>query len=190
MKNIYILIFLFSNFIVIAQYNQGKIQFIDGTELIGLLKITKGDDVKFKKDADSKVIEYDDDLIKSFEFTENNVLRKFIYSETTHINNENSKTDKMHKLLEIIINGKISLFKYYSNINNMGFITYYLKKESDKLPIFYYAEGYFYKQKFIPFVSNYFSDCVDLVEKVKAKTKDFKHKDYKKVVEYYNKECK
>jgi hypothetical protein len=188
MKNLYILIFVFSNIISFAQYNNGKIQLNDGNELNGLIKITKGYDVKYKSDDDSKVIEYDNDLIKSFEFTENGILRKFIYSETTHINNEKSRVDKWNKLLEIIIEGKVSLFKYYISVDNMVHTSYYLKKETDKLPLFYYGEGYLYKQKFIPFVSTYFSDCVNLVEKVKAK--EFKHKEFKEVVEYYNKECK
>ena len=188
MRKLFILIFTLSNFIVFSQYNKGKIFLNNGDELIGLIKITKGDDVKFKSDNDSKVIEYDDDLIKSFEFTENNILRKYVYSETTHLDNEKSRTDKWNKLLEVKVEGKVSLFRYVTTVNNMRHVSYYLKKESDKLPVFYCGKGYFYKQKFIPFVSKYFSDCKNLVEKVKSK--ELKQKEFEIVVEFYNNECK
>lgn len=187
MKNLFILTLLFLNFKSFSQYNNGKIQFNDGSELIGLIKITKGNDVKFKNDDDSKVKEYDKDLIKSFEFTENSILKKYIYSKTSHLNDEKSRSDKWNKLLKIVIDGKVKLYEYYISVHNSGHTSYYLKKESDDLPIFYYGEGYFYKQKFIPFVENYFSDCNSLVEKVKSK--EIKQNAFKKVVEYYNSLC-
>lgn len=38
-----------------SQYNQGKIVLIDSTILIGLIKITKAIDVKFKGNKNSEV---------------------------------------------------------------------------------------------------------------------------------------
>ncbi len=188
MKSLFVSIFLFIYTCSFSQYNRGKIQLNDGTELIGLIKITKDDGVKFKIDDDSAEKKYNNDLIKSFEFNENNILRKFIYSETIHIDNKKSRSDKWNKLLEILIDGKIKLYMYYTIVyNNTGQTSYYIKKENDNLPVFYYGEGYLYKQKFIPFVEKYFSDCTTLIDKVKSK--ELKHSEFKEVVQYYNQSC-
>lgn len=181
-----ILFFLFINF-SFSQYFKGKIEFNDGKTIEGFLKTTKRDDVKFKETENSKIIEYDKNLIKNFEFLQNDKLRKFIYSQTQQINGDQNRTDKWNRLLEIISEGKIVLYRYETSFNNTSTISYFLKKSINNLPIFYYGEGFMYKQKFIPFVEKYFIDCPILVDLVKSKK--IKHNKYIDVVEYYNNKC-
>jgi hypothetical protein len=187
MKKIFILYLIFSNLISYSQYNQGKIILNNAKELIGLVKITKGDDLKFKENEDSKVIEYDKKEVSKFEFNTNEGVQKYVYAQTVNLNKDNNN-NKYPKLLKVIIEGKVSLFEYYTvTYNNIGLTSYYVKKESDIFPIFYYGGG-LHRQKFIPFVSEYFKDCETLVDKVK--NKELKHNQFEEVVQYYNEKCK
>lgn len=176
---------MFSSLKTLAQYNQGKLTLNDGKELNGLLKITKGDDIKYKENEDSKVKEYDKKEVSKFEFNLNGEVHKYIYAKTIYAD---EKESKYFKLLQVLVDGKVSLYLYYSDTYNGIIVTsYYVKRESEPFPLFYQSYSFFHEQKFIPFACEYFKDCEALVQKIK--TKELKHTEFKEVVLYYNEKC-
>ena len=89
-----------------------------------------------------------------------------------------------YKFMQIIVDGEMKLFTYRgdwdSNLRDRGVRYYYYQRNDDKL---FSPNNLYFKKE----MSEYFSDCEELVNKIK--TKEFKRNDAEKIVEFYNTNC-
>lgn len=192
MKNkLFLLLFTFS-LIINAQKDKGTVTLNNGNIVSGLVKI-KSDKIVFKTNKAADAEKYDFTQAKSATITDKK-------GEKTTFEFVVIKEGKDPELLELIVDGYLKLYgegtSTYSGMSAgmSGYggsfrstSTHYLKKESEAIAQFYKCEGYVAKISFTKFVEEYFSDCPKIQSKVKDK--EFKKKDYKEIVEYYNSHC-
>lgn len=180
-----------------AQRTRAKLIYKDGKEVKGFGKLIGNNRVKFKASRKDKPQKLDFSLFD----------RVYIYSSGyaaiyTELSVKN-KIDK--KIVEIMTEGdKVNLYRIasvgYSTMGSpMGFggaptMTYaysinnfYVMKNGDKLAT-HLGSNQLFSKNFKKAASEYFKDCPSLVEKIK--TKEFKKRDLKTIIDYYNEDCK
>lgn len=191
MKNKLFLLFFTFSLIINAQKEKGTVTLIDGTAIDGFVKVTSNK-IIFKSDKNAKADKYDFTQAKSAIIVDkkgNEAMFEFV-----KINE-----DKDPKLLSIIVDGYLRLYSesitmYFGQPSASnpgggfsGSSTYYIKKTNEEIAQYYVAYGYIPKVSFEKVIESYFSDCPKIQTKVE--NKEFKKKNYKEIVEYYNQNC-
>ena len=184
MKNIFIILIVFSYSLANAQFNNGTVILKDSTILKGLIRIRTFGGIKFKKTQDSESTNYDYKQITGY----NTGGEKYRY-----INNEEGFPPI---LLKEKLKGKISLYSnevYHPGhtIPNGfagggtgitfggGSATIYHILVKDKL----IRVGTKIKKKHLEILK----DCTSLIEKIE--NKDLKKRDVYAIINYYNNSC-
>ena len=188
-----------------AQKYEGTVYFNDGTEKKGLIKVIN-DDVLFKKDKKTRRVIYNSSQVDSVSFFDK-AVRKYEYIKRE--NNDSLllayvKVDDYLKLYKVLRDREITITapqplatdasetvhiesKYQQR---QPTATYYLKRRNEDFVTYLTSFGTDNTNKentFKEVVSEYFTDCQAIIEKVEKEK--FKKKDYLKIVEYYNKKC-
>src|SRR5690606_31960858 len=184
MKNIIIIIMVFSCSLANAQFNKGTVFLKDSTELKGLIRIKTFGGIKFKTTQDSESTDYDYKQITGFD-TDGEKYR--------YINNQEGFPPI---LLKEKIKGEISL--YSNEVYNPGHsipngfagggtgmtfgggsATIYHILVKNKL----IRVGTKIKNKHLEILKN----CTSLIEKIE--NKDLKKRDVYEIINYYNNSC-
>ena len=198
MKHVVNYIFLglfFFSFCANAQKTKAELTFKDGTTKTGLGKWV-GNRVKFKTHKKDKAIKYDFMLLEQVKmYSKKNV--------TVYVNMAVQDEEKP-KILEEVIIGKVSLYQKISYGHSPGVVggagggfgfspgysysinNYYLKREG-QTSAFHLGSTNVFSKNFKKAASDYFKDCSSLVKKIQ--NKEYKKKDIRAVVEFYNMEC-
>lgn len=184
MKNIFIILIVFSCLLANAQFNKGTVFLKDSTELKGLIRIKAFGGIKFKPTKDSKSTFYDYNTITGFD-TAGEKYRYIKYQDGFG-----------PRLLKENIKGKISL--YSNEVYNQGHTIpnglagggvgmtfgggsatiYFILVEGKLLRV-----GTRLKKKHLKILEN----CKSLTAKIKKK--DFKKRDVYEIINYYNNSC-
>jgi len=161
MKNIFIILIVFSSSLANAQFNKGTVFLKDSTELKGLIRIKAFGGIKFKPTKDSKPSIYDYNTITGF-VTAGEKYRYIKYQDGFG-----------PRLLKENIKGKISL--YSNEVYNPG----------HTIPNGFAGGGVGtrLKKKHLKILEN----CKSLTGKIKKK--DFKKRDVYEILNYYNNSC-
>lgn len=172
-----------------AQMNPSELMLKTGEKLIVQGKIS-GDYIKYKLHSKDK-------------------SKKLHFSEIDHVKIRFSKDDiktyrylkvkgsEKSRVLEEKIKGKVSLYTTstsgYHNpfgygINRIEYtIENYFVKRKDDVDITHLGSNQLITKDFIEAATMFFSDCKQLVEKVK--NKELKKRDIVQIVQFYNKNC-
>ena len=189
----------FNNQIIYSQYTKVKIVFKDGTILKGLSKKKGSHQIKFKKERSSKAKKYQlKEVEEYFEYYNGEEVKyKYLYI----------KESKKYLLMQEVIKDKVSLYiigatgqhvgmGFGGNSNGFGGVggassfsieSYYLKRNGEDYVHYITSTGGFSKN-FVKSASEFFNDCLILVEKIKKK--EYKKRDIREVVKFYNTNCK
>jgi len=174
----------------IAQ-NKVSLNLRDGSELNGYGKINYKDEIIFRKSLDAEKTKYNYKTVKSI----------IVYSSDSTQGRSEYKIIKGSastniKLLGVVSIGKVNLYQesiasrlpMNSGFGNTTYTTlkYYLSKgDSDEtIPL---REGNTYSKKFKRIANEYFSDCPELINKIRLKK--FKRYGIESVVGFYNNNC-
>lgn len=168
----------------IGQKLPGTIHFLNGTSISGTVKVASGD-IKYWASPDAKPDTYDFTGATSVTMTTENgeqVKYEYVYFDF----------QKKPILLMVEIEGYLTLYSdsssYYTGAGGFqGSNTYYLKKRGEKLGQWYMCYGYIPKIQLPKVIDNYFNDCKVIQEKYH--NWEFKKKDYREIVNYYNQNC-
>ena len=193
-RYIFLGLFLIS-FCASAQKTKAVLTFKDGTTKTGLGKWV-GNRVKFKTHKKDKAVKYD--------FMQLDQV-KIYSSEDVHIYVSMAVQDEEKpKILEEVIIGKVSLYQKVSYGHSPGVVggagsgfgfsagysysinDYYLKREGEN-KAFHLGSTNLFSKNFKKAASDYFKDCPSLVKKIQ--NKEYKKKDIRLVIEFYNREC-
>lgn len=173
-----------------SQKNEAKLLFRDGTEVIGLAKITIDNKIKFKKSKKEDAVKYDFRKVDKvfIKLKRDNYFKEYQYKIELGKN--------YPKLYEVIIQNNLSLFRLTSNSSSSTLsystafdsFSYYIGKIDEDLVRFICYGGYglatkSYKKR----MRKHFSNCKELMKKVE--NKDFKRGDIEKIIHYYNGNC-
>jgi hypothetical protein len=170
-----------------CQKLQGTIHFLDGTSISGTVKVASGD-IKYWASPDAKPDTYDYTGATSVTMTTKNgeqVRFEYVYFDF----------QKKPILLKVEMEGYLTLYSdsssYYTGAGvGMGFqssSTYYLKKRGEKLGQWFICYGYIPKIQLPKVIDKYFNDCKVIQEKYH--NWEFKKKDFREIVNYYNQNC-
>lgn len=189
---LFFLLFIAINLHAFAQFSESyKASIIvlkTGDTLIGEGK-TKKKGFKYKANANAKPYFID---FSKIDF----VQQRFSRKKVKDFKFFKFGNDKNYSKLERLVNGKnaeLFVLTEYSNLNAFGefgptyYEEYFIKRFSHKNPRRFVSYDIF-SSKLKRQVMNFFSDCPELVEKVK--TKEFKMSDgLEQVVIFYNEHC-
>jgi len=199
-----VLIVLVSN-IGFSQNQNALIHLKNGRTLQGYVDITNSGNIKYSVNEESKeqkTFTYKD--VKQLDLFHNEDIIVFLYK---NINDLSKSPD--FKLMEVILLGKVSLYRVHNfgsydgggvPYNNQGFSyggsgnyggrysinNYYVSKNggiTEKLA----TTGTLFTKSFKKSASEYFSDCPELVQKIQDYT--FTKKDIEQMVLFYNESC-
>ena len=197
MKNIYILItifFLVGN--ITAQKLNGKVYLKTGEIKVGLLKLSKDfSTIKYKENKKSKdKIKYTSVEVEKIEIESWALCKCW----TTLIYKTKETPFRIYeKLMEKVIDGKVSLYRDLSYGEKVGYSDIYFEKNEKFIKIFN-SGGWNSVNKTEKIINEYFKDCERLIElrnrKAFEKFVAMKKygKFYKKVIEivkFYNEKC-
>jgi hypothetical protein len=194
---ILLLSLFFISYNIEAQKTKTILTFNDGTKLEGLGKLKGSERVKFRKDKNTKA--------KKYHFKD--LERVTIYSGDAKISYVYllEKEKKKYKVLEEVVTGDISLYKIvrhgthapmgvgFGGVGGMGMgasftiKNYYLRKKQEK-EVTHISSTQLFSKNFKKAATTYFEDCPDLVEKIA--TKEYRKRDIRAVIEFYNSKCK
>ncbi len=193
-KIIYILAFLVA-LPMVAQKQEAILHFKDSTVLKGLAKITHTKGILFKKAKGEEKIEYTFEELKYIEIKEKKKSKEF----TTY--SYRILPESGYTLLKQIEVGKVNLYKFFDVFHSSksgpnGSMTsksssisrYYIAKENEETLTNLGINGLEFGKRFKKNASSYFSDCPELVLKIKKRK--FKKKHIQDVVKFYNESCK
>lgn len=181
-----------------AQKTPGTLVFKDGSIKKGFVQLASSERVKFKSNKRDKVVKYEFSALEYAEISINDEVSRYKLV---------SILDKdMPIVLKEIVSGKVSLF----NLNTQGYSPgvpmgggmggapmytmgtnysiknlYVLKEGNEKAT--HLGSNQLFSKNFKQAASDYFKDCSKLVAKIQ--NREFKKKEIKAIVEYYNSEC-
>jgi len=180
-----------------AQNTKAVLQFKDGTTKTGLGKIV-GNKVKFKMNKYDKAIKYSFTLLDSVK----------IHSNIGQITYVGIKVKGYEEpiVLQPIRRGKVNLYQRVTVGYNPGFVNsgfgggmgytgagynysfndFYVKKQGEA-EAFHLGSNQLFTKNFKEAASDFFKDCPELVKKIEDK--EFKKKQLKEIVEFYNNQC-
>ena len=185
-----LLSFIFFTSVSFGQYREGKIIFNDNTSIIGYGEI-KNNKILFKVSLKDQPSEWNYEMAKGIIYSSYGFSEKYVYGKLSK--------EAVPKLLEVIDEGTISLYKYatiervssgyFPNSGGFGnhpTVTdkfkkeYYVKKDNEEYPTNL-------NLNFKSTAIKYFSDCQIICEKINKRifTKD----TIEKMVNYYNDYC-
>lgn len=196
MKSLYSLLFFLFTIPNVTSQEKITIVFSDSTEIKGYGSIRADDRIFYRKDknAQKEIYTYKTPR-KVRKLTIHNQDSDKIY-EYKIIENSGKSADI--KLLEITKTGKINLYKEtYTGMTNPAMAggmsmpystsTYYISKNNEIFGV-NLRQGNVYSKRFRRIAKKYFSDCPDLMNKIKARD-FFKRYGIESVVDYYNETC-
>lgn len=165
------------------QYQEGYIVSKDSIKVEGLIK----DQIMNENKKFSKVTFVQKDGTKESYFP--NEIRGFGYSMYRYVSDSSSFYEILSKTKKIGIYRKLtstfyttpSPFGTFEAINSSTLENLYIKRDSES------TFKLVRRRNFIEDFSEYFKDCPEIVEKIT--TKEYTHKDIKKIVSLYNR-CK
>ena len=187
-KALYYITILIS-FNIYAQTNKAVIEQLDGKIEIGFAEILESNPnkIRFRKDLNSRPKKLDS----------NDFVRLLIYKNGIRFNYEfkiNSNYRNKIELMRVIKKGFLSLYAIYDSViynthsSGEGFGNINIGMEHSAFLFFISKKGDKTADKFpTKNAAEYFKDCPELVKKIK--NKDFKSKDYFKIVDFYNNNC-
>ncbi len=204
MKKLHIVSFVLTLFLsstIHAQRTKAVLYFKDGTQITGLGKLKGANKVKFRKTRKDKAKKYDFKNLEKVKIYEADDINTYVYLKVK---------DKNHyRVLEEVIVGAVSLYKIVSHGQHAGvgmggfggagggmaigmgtsfsIKSYYVKRKNDQA-VTHLGSTSLFSKSFKKAAGSYFKDCLNLVEKIQ--NKEFKKRDIREVVEYYNTECK
>lgn len=199
MKKIFqILLIILVSQVALAQNKKGVVYLNDGSQLKGLVKLTKGNKVKYRLNKESeKRIFNKHSVDRVVLFKEDGELEEFAFRQI-----ERSSISSI-KVMQVITRGKITLYKvvthgthYYGGglpgqAPMMGasysISNYYVGKEDSKLVNQITSKGALFEKNFKKAAMNYFKDCPALVKLIENKT--YRKRDLEEIVKYYNEKC-
>lgn len=188
--------------ILIAQKSEAKLVFKDGTVLKGLGKLKGTASVKFRKNKKAKAKKYHFRDLESVQLYIEEFVKTYVYLPV--------KKKNKYRVLEEVVVGDISLYKIVSQGTHVpmgvgfsgaaggmgmgmsmgsGFSikSYYLRKKGEK-EVTHITSTDLFSKNFKKAATAYFKDCPDLVEKIK--TKEYRKREIRAIVEFYNSKCK
>lgn len=201
-KKIFLLIlFLISiSFDIVGQNTEAILIFKDGTKVIGLGKLKRGDIIKFRKNKNEKAVKYHFKDLEKVTIIENSRNVNYVYLKV--------KGSNKFEVLEESIIGKLSLYRVVTQgqhapmgvgfginggmgmgIGMGGSFTiesFYLKRKNEE-DVTHLGSTSLFSKNFKKAASNYFSDCPKLKEKIE--NKEYKKIDIVAIVEFYNSYC-
>ena len=190
MKKIFIVFLITISLTVFSQEREATIIFNDSTSVKGFAEIKK-EKIHFRLSLGTEKSVWSYDIAYGLIFSGYGFSEKYVYVKP----NQHSKP----KLMEVIEEGKVSLYKKSSYKTNMGFGFMGGSGVGIGPTVsHYYAAEYFVKRKneehatdlslrFKSTSSRYFSDCQMLIEKIN--NKKFREDDIIEIVYYYNDYC-
>lgn len=205
MKKITIIISLLFFLTAIAQKQKATLFLRDGTELKGLAKISAyGNNIKFRKEKGATRTNY---TSKDLEYL---IIREKVNAHLGNIRGDIKNTiyyyrkvqgSKSYKLLELLEKGKVSLYKKISEgsfmtqngvngtmmMNSNSISDYYVAKNDEETVTHLGTIGSPFSKNFKKAASEYFMDCLELVNKIQ--NKEFKKRNIVDIVEFYNENC-
>jgi len=207
MKNIlmcYILICFFATIHIYAQKTEAVLTLKDSTQLKGLAKINIAGKVKYRKTKKDKPVLYDFAQLISVKLYEG-------FGNSTYVKKKvKNSTSPVFKILEVIEEGKVNLYKKVhegnsympstsagGNFGGVGFgggfgprysiSNYYIQKEGEE-EVTHLGSTSIFSKNFKKAAAAYFADCPILVEKIQKRK--YKKRDINAIVEFYNLDCK
>lgn len=182
---------------MIAQKTVGTLHFKNGDIQKGFVKLAGSQSVKFKSNKNAKAIKYE---FADLEYAEiYNGDESSIYKNVIVLGKEKPI------VLEEIVQGRVTLYNLHTQAYTSGFSpmgvrgapmytgrnfyslkNLYVKKEDENQAI-HLGSNQLFTKNFKTAASDFFKDCPTLVEKIQ--TKEFKKKEIKAIVEYYNTYC-
>jgi len=212
-KKILLIVLLFTSVELLAQdqsilgfniFTKISLVFRDGEVLHGIGKINIDNQIVFKRNKDDKKEFYDYIKVKELIFIDKyGHEKRYVYKIV-----ENSYNASV-KLLEIIVNGKVQLYKletqssiYMPPMHDSGvrmstignYVKYYITKNDEDIVITI-KNNNIRSSKFKRFVNKHLADCPDLPLKIKSGF--FKNKalittnndKIENIIKYYNDSC-
>jgi len=205
MKNILLTILLLLPFITYSQkvgggafainpFYEAKVEMRSGEILEGVARLNLNNEIVFKKDIDDDKIFYNYKTAKSVKLTIEGKQEEYAYKIVDGVAHPHAI-----KLLEVFTKGNVILYfkKKSSNTTHTGVtptgmgmmytnFDYYLGVPGQDL-VTDLRNGNTYSKRFKTIAKEYFSDCPDLLKKIKDKY--FKRYEIRAVVKYYNNNC-
>ena len=193
-RYVFLGLFLFS-FCASAQKAEGLIMFKDGATNRGFVKIN-GEKVKFKTHKKEKHIWLNFSALEKVTIYGWDRVSTYVSLDVIG--------EEKPLIVEQVIGGKVSLYQQVSHGYNPGYIggagsgfgfsagysysinDYYLKREGEN-KAFHLGSTNLFSKNFKKAASDYFKDCPSLVKKIQ--NKEYKKKDIRLVIEFYNREC-
>jgi hypothetical protein len=184
-------LFLLISFVIYSQEREAIILFNDNTSIKGFGEIKK-EKIYFKVSLAGKTSEWSHDFAKGILFSGYGFSEKYIYI----------KPDKYSKpvLMEVIEEGNMNLYRESNYGLSIGMELFVKASEATVGPKldYDYSSKYYVKReneenatdlsfRFKTISLRYFSDCEDILEKIR--NKDFKVKTIPELVFYYNDYC-
>jgi hypothetical protein len=183
-----------------SQKQKATLYFKDGTKITGLAKITGSDRIKFRKNRKASKIKYTYKELTKIEIYYTDEIKMFEFKKIR-------EKKKREELLEVILKGKVTLYKdvkhYYNSgfsvgvgryggvnttmMMNQGSITSYYVSTEEENVVSHIRSNTFFNKNFKKVIAEYFKDCPSLVTKVE--NKEFRKNDIYEIVEYYNENC-
>lgn len=201
-KKLFLLIlFLITlSFDIVGQNTEAILIFKDGTKVIGLGKLKRGDIIKFRKNKNEKAVKYHFKELEKVTIMEDSRKVIYVYLKVKGSNN--------YAVLEESIIGKLSLYKVVTHGNHVpmgvGFggaggmgmgmgmgasftiESFYLKRK-DEENVTHLGSTSLFSKNFKKAAIEYFIDCEELV--VKIEDNEYKKKDIEEIVNFYNRKC-
>lgn len=191
-KQLLVLFFVLSALLGYSQLEPAEIVLNNGKKLSVLAKI-KGDYIKYKTHKEAKREEIHFSTISSFEILAGKEKKTYKWVKVK---------DKNYRVLEEVCTGRVSMYLStaigysptpspgmggFRGVSNSYTIENYYLKRTTETEAEHLGSNQWFTKNFKDAASAYFSDCPELVEKIK--NKEYKKRDLVEIVEYYNNEC-
>lgn len=195
-KPIFLFLICFISLNISAQsyieYVNAEIHFLDNTKKEGLALVKPSSDkISFKESKKEKRVKYNHYDVARLILKRDTIFREFRYKK--------SPDRRAPRLLQVVIdNDDVSLYATFTKYKPGGLIgaifnieetdyIYYLVKNQSKDAIYVGEKGLTSRKRMSKVIKKHLGDCPDLVKK--ANEKEFRLKDIKQIVEYYNSNC-
>jgi len=193
-KNILFIGILIFSLNCISQNQKATIYLRSGDTIQGLVKFTSFG-IKFRYDKQSKKENYDAKKIIKLDINEQGKTNTYVYKLAKDYGHSATP-----KLMTLITKGKINLYRIIitnTSFQMHGIIAvasthsmehYYVCRNNSDVVTRLTTVGTFLDKNFIKAASEYFSDCQDVVNRIK--NKNYRKKDMEEIVKLYNRSCK
>ncbi len=199
MKNLQLVLLalIFNFFSGHAQKNKAVLVFKNGQQKTGYAKLVNKNIVKFKDDKKAKVVEYKFSELDHIQIAYNKEYKTY---EAIAIKGKNEP-----KVLELVEKGKVTLYTetnqshrpIYTGTTGANGPVYmggdfiaiknsYIKRENEN-SAYHLGSDKLFSKNFKQAASDFFQDCSKLVKKIQDK--EYKKKEIKAIVQYYNNNC-